>query len=132
MSLMSGEDQSEQRKRTDLAVTRTTLASERTFSAWIKTAIAFLAGGLGLVALMDEQLDGIHGILIVGASTILVGLSVLITATATVRYERRMRSLDHQQRHDWPFWMIYTIACGLMVVSVIGLVCLWLLSRTRV
>ena len=128
---MSKNELSGAKERTGLAVARTTLAIERTFNAWIRTAITFLAGGLGLVALMNEQLEGFHGVVIVGASAILVGFSVLITANAAVRYRRRMATLDQQGLHQWPFWVIYTITGGLLVVCVIGLLCLWLLVRTR-
>ena len=112
----------------DLAVTRTLLAVERTFNAWIKTALGFLAGGLGLVTLMGEHLAGIHGILIVGASVILMLLAILITAWSTAHFRRRMRSLGQPAPGQGAGRLAIVVTGGVLVVCAIALLCLWLLK----
>lgn len=57
---------------------RFTLANERTFLAWIRTALAMAAGGLGAVHLLPDLL-GRHMI-----GVLLLGLS-LVTAAASYR-----------------------------------------------
>jgi len=124
---MSDEADANARERTELAVARTTLAIERTFNAWIKTALAFLAGGLGLVALMEERIEGAHGAVIVVGAGILVGLSILITANAALRYRRRMTQFGTRKLDHWPFWVIRATTGGLVIVSLVGLYCLAML-----
>jgi putative membrane protein len=59
---------------------RFTLANERTFLAWIRTALALAAGGLGAIHLIPDH---------TGSSALgiaLLGLSVLTAATAYRRW----------------------------------------------
>ena len=58
---------------------RFTLANERTFLAWIRTALALAAGGLASVALLDE----IPGVDVLG-----LGLLALAFVTAASAYRR--------------------------------------------
>lgn len=62
---------------------RFTLANERTFLAWIRTALALAAGGLGAIALL-EDLPGSHAL---G-----VGLLALSFVTSAVAYRRWARN----------------------------------------
>lgn len=57
-----------------LAVDRTAQANERTFLAYIRTALAFGAGGIGLIKLFDESI----GIIVLGWLLISLGLIVLV------------------------------------------------------
>ena len=57
-----------------LAVDRTAQAIERTFLAYIRTALAFGAGGIGLMKLFDESM----GIVVLGWLLISLGLIVLV------------------------------------------------------
>lgn len=71
---------------------RFTLANERTFLAWIRTSLAFLAGGIAVEAFTgDIFLDAVRGAL----ATMLILLGMLISAGAAVRWlavERSMRA----------------------------------------
>ena len=60
---------------------RFTLANERTFLAWIRTALALAAGGLGAVSLLRDELAGAEGLGIA-----LLALSFLTAATAYRRW----------------------------------------------
>lgn len=58
---------------------RFTLANERTFLAWVRTALALAAGGLAAVSLLDGY---------AGHEALGVGLLVLAFATAASAYRR--------------------------------------------
>lgn len=58
---------------------RFTLANERTFLSWIRTALALAAAGLGATALLDD---------IVGEEYIGLALLVLSVVTAALSYRR--------------------------------------------
>ena len=70
---------------------RFTLANERTFLAWIRTALALLAGGVAVAHLAPEL--GFRGggrVLGVG----LVVLSAVISALSVLRWERVQRAMQ--------------------------------------
>ena len=73
---------------------RFTLANERTFLAWTRTALAFLAGGIALEAFalpgIDEEWRQIAAIVL-----ILVGL--LIALGSAVRWVHLERALRHKK-----------------------------------
>lgn len=64
---------------------RFTLANERTFLAWIRTALAFLAGGIALEAFAVESFPIP---LRTGISVLLVVMGMLISVGAAVHWRR--------------------------------------------
>jgi putative membrane protein len=69
---------------------RFTLANERTFLAWVRTALAMLAGGVALHALDVPSTDWLRALLVV----LLIGIGGLVCVFALVRWahvERAMR-----------------------------------------
>ncbi|MEZ5383552.1 MAG: DUF202 domain-containing protein [Microthrixaceae bacterium] len=66
---------------------RFTLANERTFLAWIRTALALAAGGLGVVSLIDQ----FYGEEWLGL--VLLGLSFVTAASAYRRWSTNERSI---------------------------------------
>lgn len=70
---------------------RFTLANERTFLAWTRTALAFLAGGIALEAFVFPGLD--ESLRTVGAvAMIVLGLAIALgSAFRWVRLERALR-----------------------------------------
>lgn len=64
---------------------RFTLANERTFLAWIRTALAFLAGGIALEAFAVESFPIP---LRTGISVLLVVIGMLISVGAAVHWRR--------------------------------------------
>ena len=66
---------------------RFTLANERTFLAWIRTALALAAGGLGIVAFIDD----LYGKEFLGL--MLLGLSFVTSASSYRRWARAERSM---------------------------------------
>lgn len=64
---------------------RFTLANERTFLAWIRTALAFLAGGIALEAFaIDSFLPQVR----TGISVLLIIIGMLISLGAAVHWRR--------------------------------------------
>lgn len=69
---------------------RFTLANERTFLAWIRTSLAFLAGGIALEAFTAQAFDSpLRTILAV----LVIGIGLLIAAGAGFRWIRVERSM---------------------------------------
>lgn len=71
---------------------RFTLANERTFLAWTRTSLAFLAGGVALAAFPLEQIsDEIRTF----TAIFVVIIGMLISAGAAVRWLRVERAMRH-------------------------------------
>lgn len=73
-----------------LAEERTLLAAERTFSAWLRTALAAMAGGLAILRLIDFKSE-LHRTIahIIGETLILWGCALVILA-----------SIDYKKIHN--------------------------------
>lgn len=73
-----------------LAEEQTLLAAERTFSAWLRTALAAMAGGLAVLRLITFRSE-LHKIIahIIGETLILWGCLIIILA-----------SIDYKKTHD--------------------------------
>ncbi|WP_404287973.1 YidH family protein [Glutamicibacter arilaitensis] len=69
---------------------RFTLANERTFLAWIRTSLAFLAGGTALEAFAAEAFPSP---LRTWLAVLIIGVGILIAAGAAVRWVRVERSM---------------------------------------
>ncbi len=96
---------------------RFSLANERTFLAWIRTALALLAGGVAVVQLVPE-LSFPGGRLTLGVS--LIVLSITVAAGSYYRWtanERSMR-LGHSLQ---PSLFPRLLAAGLTVVALLAL-----------
>lgn len=94
---------------------RFTLANERTFLAWIRTALALAAGGLATVTILDE----FPGEEFLGIG--LLALSFLTAATAYRRWalnERAMRLDEPLPPSHLPMLM----AVGVAVVAIVSAV----------
>ncbi len=74
---------------------RFTLANERTFLAWIRTSLAFLAGGIALEAFASPAFPGS---LRTGISLLLIIMGILISAGAALRW----RLIESSMRHNKP------------------------------
>ncbi|RSZ63919.1 DUF202 domain-containing protein [Corynebacterium hylobatis] len=71
---------------------RFTLANERTFLAWTRTSLAFLAGGIALAAFPLEQIsDEIRTL----TAIFVVVIGLLISGGAAMRWLRVERAMRH-------------------------------------
>ncbi len=69
---------------------RFTLANERTFLAWIRTSLAFLAGGTALEAFAAQAFPSPVRTWL---AVLIIGVGMLIAAGAAVRWVRVERSM---------------------------------------
>ena len=96
---------------------RFTLANERTFLAWVRTALAMLAGGVALHALGLPETEWVRSTLAV----MLVLFGGLITVMALIRWARVERAMrTHQPLPVFRLGYLLTIAVviGAAVLSV--------------
>lgn len=71
---------------------RFTLANERTFLAWIRTALALMAGGIAVEAFTAEVFDpGARKVLAI----LLLGLGLVLSASAGLRWLHVERAMRH-------------------------------------
>ncbi|MFE3290553.1 YidH family protein [Rhodococcus sp. NPDC059234] len=95
---------------------RFTLANERTFLAWIRTALGLLAGGVAVDQLAASAANGSARIAV---SLTCIGLS---TALASGAYSR-WRSIQRAMRRDESlpsFGLIRILAVGTIVIAVLA------------
>jgi putative membrane protein len=95
---------------------RFTLANERTFLAWIRTALALAAGGLALVAVLDE----FPGEEALGVTLLVLGF---LTAAASYRRwalnERAMRPDQGLPHSRLPLLMAIAVAIVALIAAVL-------------
>ncbi len=104
---------------------RFTMANERTFLAWQRTALGLLAAAVALVQLVPE-------LTVPGARRSLgVGLAVLATLTSAMGL-MRWRQADRAMRHGAPLPRQPTPAYLAVGLSVVGLVALGLVIAKAV
>jgi putative membrane protein len=104
---------------------RFTLANERTFLAWQRTALGLLAAAVALVQLVPE-------LTVPGARRVLgVGLAVLAILTSGMGL-LRWRQADQAMRHGQPLPRHPTPAYLAVGLSVVGLVALGLVIAKAV
>lgn len=74
---------------------RFSLANERTFLAWVRTGLGFVAAGVAVAAL--RTLGGVEGVELRIASLLLICCGLISGVTAFVRWGRAERALRLQQ-----------------------------------
>jgi putative membrane protein len=92
---------------------RFTLANERTFLAWIRTALALLAAGIGVVAL-PGRFSTVNGRRALGV------MLVLLACVAAAAAYRRWRGNDSAMRADRPLprsSAVPVLAVGLVLIT---------------
>jgi putative membrane protein len=70
---------------------RFSLANERTFLAWVRTALAVVAGGIGLHSLHIPRSDGLR-LVVVLVLLLFGGLTCVLAWVRWARVERAMRA----------------------------------------
>ena len=96
---------------------RFTLANERTFLAWIRTAIALLAAGVGLDAFDVNLSERVQGLLTVT----LVSLGLVCAVAAWFRWARAERALRRGEPLP-PLPLAAVLAAGVVGVALVLLV----------
>ena len=103
---------------------RFTLANERTFLAWIRTALALVAGGVAVVQLVPE-FSVAGGRRVLGVALIL--LAIIVSGASYRRWQRNELALRLNQPLP-PSRLPWLVAIGLLVVAALALVLVLLSS----
>jgi putative membrane protein len=98
---------------------RFTLANERTFLAWNRTALALIGGGLAAGQLLD--IDSRLGRLAVALPPIVLGLVVALASYQRWEANERALRLDEPLPGGGPPWLL---SVGIAAVAVVVLVVL--------
>jgi putative membrane protein len=101
---------------------RFTLANERTFLSWMRTSLAFIAGGVALEALPTDVLPGS---LRTVAAVIAMGLGVVLAAGAALRWLRVERAMRERRSLPAPA-VVPVLSLGAVVAAVTVAVVLWM------
>jgi len=106
----------QERINNQLAEERTLLAAERTFSAWLRTALAAMAGGLAILRLIGFKTE-LHRIIahIIGETLILWGCAVVILAT--IDYKRMHARLIFAKNYKSTQFGFLVIVVPLVIMS---------------
>jgi putative membrane protein len=99
-----------------LAEERTLLAAERTFSAWLRTALAAMAGGLAILRLIHFKTD-LHKIIahIIGETLIFWGSVIIILAS--IDYKKSRKRLKITQNYKSSQMGYFIIVLPLILIS---------------
>ncbi len=95
---------------------RFTLANERTFLAWLRTALALLAAAVAVVQLLPRlDVPGVRK----GIGLLLVALSLMVSGGSVLRW----RAVERAMRRDEPLPRIRTtwiLAGGLCLMALVA------------
>ena len=105
-----------------LAGDRTLLATERTYAAWMRTALASLAAGVGSTAVFKESLPRILGHLI---GTVLIVFAGVCLVAAIWRELKGTPITPHPDIKPIPPALLVPMNFFLMLVAVAALVGIW-------
>jgi putative membrane protein len=95
---------------------RFSLANERTFLAWVRTALAMFAGGVALHALSVPTTGWLRGLLVV----VLIGIGGLICLLAALRWARIERAMRlRQPLPSFGLGIVLTLALVLVAVLLV-------------
>src|SRR5262245_10852559 len=95
---------------------RFSLANERTFLAWVRTALAMLAGGVALHALAVPSTGWVRTVLVIA----LIGLGGLLCVFALVRWARIERAMRlRQPLPSFGLGVAMTLALGLVALLLV-------------
>lgn len=98
---------------------RFTLANERTFLAWIRTALALLGGGIAVETFAGHAFEPLLRLIITLG---LLALSILVSAGACLRWLSVERALRHRRALPLPGLVpLLAVGCCLAALIMSGL-----------
>ncbi|ASA55335.1 YidH family protein [Vibrio gazogenes] len=94
---------------------RFSLANERTYLAWIRTAIAILAGAIAIDQLsLDLATPGLR----IALSVTLCGFSAVIAGWAYTRWAQNERAMRSQEPLNYP-WIMKVVSLIFGLISLV-------------
>jgi putative membrane protein len=106
-------------QRTDWAEHRSVLANERTFSAWLRTGLSAMGGGVAVVEFLGGE-DASFIARLLGIILILTGAGVVVLALW--RYNQINNVLEADGLPVTPKWVAFGLSGGLLLGAVLVLV----------
>jgi len=106
------------------ALDNTVLANERTYAAWLRTGLAFLAAGLGAARFMADVLPGWTLRVIVAIMILFAALSFVLAAW---RYQHLHIRTAHLDITAIPLQIVRGISLVLTLCSLLALLVVWYL-----
>lgn len=98
---------------------RFTLANERTFLAWIRTALALLGGGIAVETFAGQAFEPLLRLVI---TLSLLSLSILVCVGACLRWLAVERALRHRRALPLPALVpLLALGCCLAALIMVGL-----------
>lgn len=97
------------KERTMLAIERNQLSAERTFSAWIRTGLAGVGGGLAISRLITFH-NFTHQLIAKSLGQLLILWGILIFIFAILGYYRICSKLSKTNGHKVSKWQVTAIA----------------------
>lgn len=101
---------------------RTILAYERTYTAWVRTGLTALGGGIGIRALLGRELPNW---MVEITSTSLVLLSVFMFS-AGIWCDRSSRLNTASSIRAVPQWLLRPMNASLVIVALLSLLGMWM------
>lgn len=112
---MEYQDKTEQ----SLAQERTLLSAERTFAAWIRTAIAAMAGGVAILRLITFKTE-LHRIVAYIIGEMLIAWGLLLIAMALYDYKTLCNSFGIKHYKNFPLRLaIITLPLLIIIILLI-------------
>jgi len=107
-----------QNHENNLAEKRTLLAAERTFSAWIRTALTAMAGGLAILRLIHFKTE-LHKTIatVIGETLILWGFMLIVLSA--IDYRKHVQLSPVKNYKDSPLGFVFMIAPLLLVAALL-------------
>jgi len=101
-----------------LAEERTLLAAERTFSAWIRTALAAMAGGLAIMRFIVFKTD-LHRIIAHGIGETLIVWGCVLIILSSIDYTRAHKNLSAAKNYKSSPLGSLVVIVPLLVISIL-------------
>jgi putative membrane protein len=102
-------------ERTEWAQHRTLLANERNFSAWLRTGMSAMGGGIAIARFLDGEESGFL-VRIMGIILVILGAGTC--AIAYWRFNRISEVLEREGLPITPKWAAGLLSGGLLLVAV--------------
>ncbi|MCL4380616.1 DUF202 domain-containing protein [Candidatus Dependentiae bacterium] len=101
-----------------LAEERTLLAAERTFSAWIRTALAAMAGGLAILRLITFKTE-LHRLIAHIMGEMLIVWALLLLIVAAMEYKKTVAQLQYTKNFKSSSIGFILIVVPLWIISLL-------------
>lgn len=108
-------------KQVLLALERTRLSNERTFLAWLRTAIACIGGGVAIIRLINFNEES-HRVVAQISGDILIGIGILFLVFSLINYRQLKNQIPYFPGYKEPTSYFITAAAIALIALAIALI----------